>query len=1088
MAITQQYNPTKVAPDKAAKFIEVNEMIEALNMRANASDPNGGTGFYRINGNDIIANALLPAGTNKAIGWCADRVGRRLIWANYNATASLQTIFCYSQTNGFEVILQQDLGWSSTTEVSMDFANEILTWTSIDVEDPREINVTRALAGDYDTPLEPWQLAQLHRPPAYPLQLFANTPPGSPSSVFAIAIQQPKPYPDTVLQGYLFSYNYEYLDNLEGRRSQPSFVSWNNDAWLIVPDEEFDTYLKVDAATPNASIVAVRFYYQIGTNGAIHYFKRIKNLVANWLSSPTTDPALPGQHFGFQLPDLTELYDIGSPSEAALLEADGIERYVQDGIYADNRNVLSNFLAGYDFEFPDPPTVTVETDYSDADDRLRKYTIFPPITYPVPLALMFEDKYGRPIATQSLGNTTIQRPASYYFPIVDYAGDPDDQWWNTIIDSTGPFGYPAPYNLPSTSDMVDSGYIKIDPPVQVLPSDVYAVKLLTRPHIKINGFIRSLCNPYFIYGSPEIGLKLFYNNDNSSNVIDGVTYNFYGYGFEFRSGEPINFSTEQNYYIQVRGQTGPELATGDFTFNMIPGWTARESVFSDDFEFKITDQLGDVLISKQPYTAPPNPGSGAYSLLAVLNPPNPTVNGNTTGYYHSILDVILYSRVTQQTTQWVQVPNVRWEADVYAAGDARFYFGDAYFTADKKIANAVVKPVIYYGSGSTLTPFTDYNLGQMTWPGYFASPNLNGIFLEDWDSPFGSVSVLNEEPMAQRLSRTIGHSGAMIPGSKVNNNFVFNPLDRRTLPYQVGDIIKLILISVNSDQGNNVYAFCKNGVMMMFLGKVQQTGTDGNSVMSLATRVFGSENSLRFEFGIQKKKQVVSTNKGLAFAVDPINNVLFQLSTNGLDPISEQKLFVSNMADTTEEALIGYDPFFFEAVMAKPDEGVAYNFKLDSYQGKRTFDGTELFAWLSDAVQYNQMYSFFEGDLYRWNEDTGTINGEAYDHHAVVVVNADPGKNKEMVAVTYSGDDGLEGTVYNDKGQTTTLLASLFQSMNGVKSSSVKRDENSTGGIMNGEPMEDVIHFVKLGSSDNDVKDIVSIEVSYLIAQANIKQ
>ncbi len=1087
MAITQRYDPTKVVPDKAAKYVEVNEMIEALNMRANATDPNGGPGFYRINGNQIIPNALLPAGTNKAIGWCADRIGRRLIWANYNSNDADQTIFCYDQTSGFQIIRKQNFGWVPTTEVSMDYANEILTFTSIDVEDPREINVTRALAGGYPAVMQPWQLAQLHRPPAFPPQLFPNSS-GSGTSVASIAIFVPKPYTDTVLQGYLFSYNYEYLDNLEGRRSQPSWVTWNNQPWLVLPDEEFDVYLKIDATHPNTSIVAVRFYYQIGTNGALHYFKRIKNEVANWLDNPTTTPALAGQHFGFRLPDLTELYDIGSPSEAALLPADGIERYVQDGIFADNRNVLANFLVGYDFEFPTAPTVTVETDYFDMSDRDRNYTIFPPITYPVPTALLFEDKYGRPIATQSLGNQTIPKPDNYYFPIVDYGSDPDGVSWQTVIDSGPDLGPTPPYNLNSTSDAVGGGYIKIDPPAQTLPPEVYAVKVITRPHIKVSGFIRSLSNPYFIYGSPEIGLKLFYNNNNSSNVIDGVTYNFYGYGFEFRSGEPINFSTEQNYYIQVRGQTGPELATGDFTFNMIPGFSARNSVFSADFEFKITDQLGDVLISKQPYVAPPNPGSGAYALLAVLNPPNPTVNGDTTGYYHSIVDVVLYSKVIQQTTQWVQVPNIWWTAAEYAAGDVRYFFGDAYFTADTKIANAVLKNTIYYGSGATLSPFADYHLGQMTWSGYFGSPNLNGIYLEDWDSPFGAVTALNEEPLAQRLSRTIGHSGAVIPGSKVNNNFVFNPLDRRTLPYQVGDIIKLILISVNSDQGNNVYAFCKNGVMMLFLGKTQQTGTDGNSVMSLATRVFGSENSLRFEFGIQRKRQVVSTNKGLAFAIDPINNVMFQLSTNGLDPISEQKFFVSNLQDTTEEALIGYDPYYFEAVMSKPEDGVAYNFKLDAYQGKRTFGLTELFAWLSDAVKYNQQYSFFEGELYEWNNDTGTINGNVYENFGTVVVNMEPAKNKEMVAVTYSGDDGLTGTVYNNKGQSTTLLSALFQSMNGVKVSSVKRDENSVGGIIDGDPMEDVIHFVKLGGTDNSAKEIVSIEVSYLIAQPNIKQ
>jgi len=1081
-----KYNPLLTAPDKDPKMVAVNEMIDSLNMRAVAANPNGGSGVYKIAGNTIITNALLPAGTNKAIGWCVDKAGRRLIWANWNTTDSLQTIFCYSVALGFQIILQQDLGWSVTSEVSMDFGNEILIWTSIDVEDPREINVTRALAGGYTTPLEDWQLAQLHRPPAYPPQLFANTPPEE-SRVFDIAIQQPKPFPDTVLQGYLFSYNYEYLDNIEGRRSQPSFVTWNNGPWLIVPDEEFNGYLKVDAATPNPSIVAVRFYYQIGTDGAIHYFKRVKNEVANWLSSPATDPALPGQHFGFRLPDLVELYDIGSPSASALLASDGIERYIQDNIFADNRNVLANMLGGYDFEFPTLPAVSIETDYFDVTSQIRNFTIFPPMSYQVPLALLFEDKYGRAIATQTLGNYTINRPSNYYFPMVDYGGDPDDQWWNTIIDSNGPFGYPAPYNLPSTSDMVDSGYIKITPPVQVLPADVFAVKLITRPKIKITGFIRSLCNPYFIYGSPDIGFKLFWNNDNTSNAIDGVSYNFYGYGFQFRSGEPINFSTEQNYYIQVRGQTGPEIPTGDFTFNMIPGWTARDSVFSDDFEFKITDQLGDILISAQPYTAPPNPGSGAYSLLAAIGDfENPGVNGDETGYYHSILDVVLYSRVQEQTAQWVQVPNVWWTAAQYAAGTVDYYFGDSYFTADQKRANATLKAAVYWGSGSVVETFTDYNLGQMTWPGYFCSPNLNGIFLETWDSPFGAVSVLNEEPQESRLSGTIRHSGAFIPGSKINNNFTFNPLDERTLPYNVGEIVKMLLLTVNSGQGNNVYVFCRNGVMMLFLGKTQQTATDGNAVMSLATQVFGSENVLRFDFGIQHKFQVVATNKGLAFAFDPIQNVYFQLSGNGLDPISEQRNFVKDALTFGDDTIVGYDPTYFEAVGSEDDNGLAYNFKLDTYQGRRYYEGTELFAWLSESQSKSTMFGFFGGNLYKFNTGT-SINGQSFQMMAKFVVNIEPEMNKEMMFVGYSGTAGQKSLITNDSGQESTIEVIDFQDSNGVYNGSVKRDENSTGGIMDGTPMEDVIHYVTLQDEDSTPRSIVSVNISFLLSQANIK-
>ena len=60
--------------------------------------------------------------------------------------------------------------------------------------------------------------------------------------------------------------------------------------------------------------------------------------------------------------------------------------------------------------------------------------------------------------------------------------------------------------------------------------------------------------------------------------------------------------------------------------------------------------------------------------------------------------------------------------------------------------------------------------------------------------------------------------------------FTFDPLNERQVANQLGALTKMVVLSVNNQSGANLYAICEAGVEMIFFGKTQQTGTDGNSV------------------------------------------------------------------------------------------------------------------------------------------------------------------------------------------------------------------------------------------------------------------
>lgn len=1054
----QLYNPVNVVPDKDPKRIEVSELIDALNMRVGVSNPLGGSGVYRIAGNAIITNTLLPSGTNKAVGWCADRVNKRLFFANYNSEGD-HTIFRYSNDEGFQIVLQMDLGFTVDTLLSMDYSNDYLVWTSSDIEEPRQINVQRGIntflsspvEPKYQLPIEDWEIFQLHRPPAIPLDVTAV--------VSDIANPIPKPINNVVDQGYQFAYNYEYINNIESRMSPPTGVYWNNDITLTIPTTE-QAYLF--DGTPNSYIVAIRYYFRVGNTGDWTYFQRELNNGTYFITTT----------------DLTILSAIGTPSIAALLGADGVPRRAEDLLFADSRLVLAGLTTGYDTALPSATTVIVNNDY---DFDARGWQFFAPIRQTIEMAAVFVTEQGRIIGTKTIPSQTIWPDGNggWLVNVSDVytaggggAFNLDSLPWDQMVDylaiaASDPF-------LPSQWDIrFAAPKIEITPSA-VSPSETAHVFLATKNHRDFNSFNRTQSRPFFIYKKGVTGeFTVWLSNTFGESFINGGDqYQFYGIAFEFSSDEPINFSTEQNYYVQVIGYLYTDSITG---VSVAPAIIAPNST-----AFKITDQQGSLLISKQSWSSLPTDlvaKSFSYIDISGFTP--------TTGlqrYGHAIADIVLYSKNIQRPTTWSIVPTVFWTAAEWNALTPKDYFGDCYGTGDSKNMageSRVVQSEQFSGDYTQITP--------LPWQGFWSSMNLNGIFQETWDSDIGAVTVLNPDPQEQVLSSAIRHSEQAILGTKINNIFTFDPLNQTSTQAGLGAIVKMVLLAVTNNSGNNIYAWCKNGVEMIFLGRTQQTGTDGDSVMSLSTNVFGSHNVLRGDYGIGKKTQAVQTNKGIAFGFDVVKNILVQLSNNGLDPISDQKYFKSHALDLGENSIIGYDPFFREVLVKDNIEGIAYNFESDFFQGRRSYNlDNELFAWLTDNQNPSQLFSLLNGELYEFNTSI-QIHGQDYTAMLKCVVNVEPELNKELFSVKYSGTVGWKAIITNTKGQLSTIRVNDFWDTNGVYDGSVKGDENSAGGLKSGERMEDVVQFISLQDEDSSPKEIVSIEASFIIAQTNLK-
>jgi len=1045
------HRPSAVIPDKDSAVIAPSEAKSAFAMRIGNASPTMGvvpvseqnSGIYKVLGNIEIPNSLLPSGLNKCLGWVQDESKDRLVFANWNENGN-HAIYQYRNGVFDQVISLSDFSFDS--EIDMNLRGEILVWTD-NIEEPRTINISKAIAGEYGS-IQDWMISQLHRRPSYPLQITAT--------ILDIAGTLPKPVANTSEVGYQFGYNYEYFDFIESRISDPTIVNWNNNITLTVPSTETNQYIMA-GGVPNPYIVAVKFYYRLGNTGGWNLFLRKKN-EAIW--DKTVSVGI-----------LTELVSIGGVTASALNEVDGIGRRVKNNYFADNRLIHAGIFDGYEIELP---TASLSLDVEN-DLVVRKYRAFPPIDIRTDTAIIYFDKYDRIIGGRNLGVFETLRQDSYAVDLNPinianpgfFASNPA---WNQVVDyNEGTLGYAN-----SRLDLRNLNSIVVTPSGTVNPVIEKAV-LATKVKNRITNFLRTITRPYWIYKDkdgnfiPSMDTKLG-KSFNDNNVL----FSFYGIGFAFESGEPINFSTQQNYFVEIFGLTRNAPFGGDaFRY------------YSGDFRFKITDQFGDILISEMQVEEIED---GPYEIGNL----NPNIFSIFTdyrfgAYSHYIADVCLYSK-SKADDAWVLVPEVSWNQNELIAGTPKSYYGPNYVSRFKSTLAQESRRALSGYSNAVINNYWN-GLIPIQWEGWFGTMNLNGNFLETWDSDTGQTVAIEENPIELNLTNSLRHGGQALTNTKVNNLFSFDPQNETSVSSQLGPITRTQSLALDSTTGENLHIVCQLGSVAMFLGRTLVQDNSGNPTLATSDQVFGSKNVYQQKFGARRLYDVVTTDKGLLFFYDSNKKALCQISNNGVDVISDQRSFKSdtNRFEDQSGSFIGYDPFYLEVFAYQAQgEGLAYNFKTDTYQGQRPFGGgspSEMFAYLG-----RQAFSFYQGRLFLLNSNERTqFNGEDYLAKVVMVSNAELIENKDFQYLVFKSDAGNKWTfrLFSDNGAETNITTNEFIDRKNYFEASIKRDVNSAGGKYNGQFMDGAFLTIEISDFDNEQKDLIFVELGYSNALTN---
>jgi len=369
------------------------------------------------------------------------------------------------------------------------------------------------------------------------------------------------------------------------------------------------------------------------------------------------------------------------------------------------------------------------------------------------------------------------------------------------------------------------------------------------------------------------------------------------------------------------------------------------------------------------------------------------------------------------------------------------------------------------------------------------SNNYNAMFVSQANNGF--VNIVDNIGQKQ-LKDTIAFSDTYIQGTKVNGLNKFQPLNRKEVGVQNGEIQKLQLTNKQQEDGKVMLVICDNTIFSAYLGETQLVGSSKNANVAISENVIGTINALKLDTGTKQGSSVIEVN-GEVYLYDLLNGYLVQYSSNGLFPISNyklQRLFKEYAAkfnatsNATKDSLNGfhhitfvYDPYHKE-VMAMLPQLIATNTAtlLPSYPTTPTYtpnvidrkdindnlaktivfknDKNRFISNYEYAVEWgewmdNNLYLFKAGKMYLQNAVANSFNtffGEQKPLRIVFTENENPSAVKNICNIAIEGNKAPDFTyVMSDYPYTqiTDLIAEDYTAIDGIFYKGFYRDRLS---------------------------------------------
>jgi hypothetical protein len=333
--------------------------------------------------------------------------------------------------------------------------------------------------------------------------------------------------------------------------------------------------------------------------------------------------------------------------------------------------------------------------------------------------------------------------------------------------------------------------------------------------------------------------------------------------------------------------------------------------------------------------------------------------------------------------------------------------------------------------------------------------------------------------------------GQIINDTKINGLGEFLALDEVNTDVEFGEINKLQLVGDDQGQGTVVLAMAPLRISSLYIGSSVLSNADGTTSMIKSEDFIGMVRPQSKEYGTIHPESVISV-KGKVFFYDNINSCFVMYASNGLHEISSNGLdqFFREKPLKTSEVICGYYDTYEMLLVTVKDGYNSFNdtigYDTNNKKWRSFYDVIpDTYARMNDV-----MYISKDGLIGKCRkvaaDDTLYSNwfGVQNDSYISIPFSDDPSMKKlwkvlrlEVKPDAIQWNNGIQELIdqtfmmefSNEDGQFADIIDGEFEIENNTIYATIGLDQNSPGGITDGEELmsKELVVKILAGSGGN---------------------
>jgi len=549
-----------------------------------------------------------------------------------------------------------------------------------------------------------------------------------------------------------------------------------------------------------------------------------------------------------------------------------------------------------------------------------------------------------------------------------------------------------------------------------------------------------------------------------------------------------------NYYTPKIGDSSQDVVTTNYTI----GHSLEQSVTPANIVYNQYPAWGDATFNYQntssidynvrfkfsfsTYNTDVNKGTLLYAYMKVYN----ASTGFPTASYPltQIMDAIKLPQATNNSTYQIIDVNVDAIVKVPAGYKASILF------YDKSGANRVV-----------INPFTIDITPLRTINILVDDPSFSDVFNLQTNSSSRPL-VVDINAKQAYYSTLVRYSQAYQQGTSINGTNRFYYLDSDTYDKKFGDIVRMKL----HNRDLRIFQYKKCGVAPVF--SVETLNQDGTNNLVASSKIINQIRYYEGDFGIGNQPTSLATSGYADYFADPVKGYFVRLSQDGITPISElYKMqtfagnnlpnYLSSHAYSTGGSAKILAVFYFSKdrdgefiSVLQPGTGLT-GYTLAFNEIKNAY--TSFYSFNPEAILNfeNKLASFKNGQLYIHDSSTqNNFYGTQYSSSITLVFNKDNILKKTFDYLTLDATDywtsPTMGDVNTTLGQQSNLVQSDYEIHEGLYHAALQRDNNSLGGIINGDYLKGTWLETKFSNSATNLVYLSGLYLGYQLSNRNL--